>query len=138
MLYDATNVLALRGVNSQPIGHGTLDVSLQASRLSLQNIRYFNRGVEARSSSIDIGDVWRMPHAPIFGYIVGSARPLKDLKLPILADVDQILNVVQSGLTTVKIEGTVADPKVKTVPFSEASDALKRFIVGEVNSEQRK
>ena len=134
LLYNATQ---LGRSTTQPTGNGSLDISLQASTLSLQNIRYFNRGVQARSASVDISDIWHLPHSKIFGYIVGSARPLKDLKLPILADVDQILNVVQTGLTTVKVDGTVAEPKAHVVAFSEASDALKRFIVGEVNTETR-
>ncbi|MEA2707686.1 MAG: hypothetical protein QOF78_287, partial [Phycisphaerales bacterium] len=134
LLYNATQ---LGHSTTQPTGNGSLELSLQASKLSLQNIRYFNRGIQARSSSIDIAEIWNMPDSKIFGFIVGSARPLKDLKLPLLADVDQILNIVQSGLTTVRIEGTVAEPKVKLVPFGEVNEALKRFIVGEVKNETR-
>ena len=102
VLYNATRL----GHRVDPAArHGSLDLSLQASTLSLHNIRYFNRGVQARSSSIEINDVWPIPHSRVFGYVVGSARPLKDLKLPLLADVDQIMGVLQQDLTTVKLDG---------------------------------
>jgi hypothetical protein len=134
LLYNATK---LGQSTTQPTGSGSLELSLQASTLSLRNIRYFNRGVQARSSSIDIANVWQTPDSPIFGYIVGSARPLKDLKLPLLADVDQVLNVLQQGLTTVRVEGTVAEPKARLATFDEVGDAFKRFIIGDVNAEAR-
>jgi hypothetical protein len=135
LLYSLTGGLGKS--TTRPIGKGSLDLSLQASTLSLQNIRYFNRGVEARASSIDISDIWATPKSKMFGYIVGSVRPLKDTKLPILADFDAVLDATTSGLTTVKVEGTIEDPQVKESAFSEAGDALKRFIVGEVNTEVR-
>ncbi len=132
LLYQATR---LGTATTQPIGSGSLDVSLQASTLSLQNIRYFNRGVEARSSSIEIRDVWDIPRSHVFGYIAGSGRPLKDLKLPFLADVDQIMGVLQQSLPTVKLDGPLEHGgNAHIVPFGEAGDALRRFIVGEVQS----
>jgi hypothetical protein len=45
---------------------------------------------------------------------------------------------VQSGLTTVRIEGTVEDMKVKIVPFSEVGDAVRRLIVGDVRAGSHK
>jgi hypothetical protein len=135
VLYNATR---LGTASTQPLGHGSLDITFQSSRLSLQNIRYFNRGVEARSSGIEIDDVWTIPRSRVFGYIAGSARPLKDLKLPFLADVDQIMGVLQQNLPTVKLDGPLEHGgNAKIVPFGEAGDALRRFIVGEVNTETR-
>ena len=85
-----------------------------------------------------MGDVWHIPHSPIGGYIVGSARPLSALKLPFLADVDQIMSVLQSNLTTVKIEGTLEKYKAEPATFSDVGDALKRFMRGQVNAETGK
>jgi hypothetical protein len=77
-----------------------------------------------------------MPHSKIEGYVVGSARPLSALKIPFLADVDQIMAVLQSNLTTVKVSGTVEQPQVKTATFSDVGDALKRFMGAQVQGEQ--
>ena len=131
-LYDALRVST---APKKPIGHGSLDLTLENSTLTLRELRYFNRGVEARAASISIANIFKLPDSPLDGYIVGSARPLADIKLPFFADVDQILTVLQSGLTTVKIEGTVRNPKAKIVPFSEVSDALRRLLIGDVKGE---
>jgi hypothetical protein len=74
-----------------------------------------------------------LPHAPIEGYVVGSGRPLSALKLPFMADVDQILSVLQSNLTTVKVGGFVDQPDVKGATLGDASSGLKRFLTGQVN-----
>lgn len=131
-LYDA---LRLGSPPPTPIGQGSLDLRMEQSTLTLQNMRYFNRGVEARAASISIQDIWAIPNSPIDGYLVGTARPFKDLKLPFMADVDSILTVLQSTLTTVKIEGTVKNARARVVPFSEVGDALRRLLVGDVKTE---
>src|SRR5439155_3101252 len=77
-----------------PSGAGRLDLTLERSVLTLNHIRYFNRGVEAWSSNMTIRDIWNVPNSPIEGYVVGSARPLAGLKLPLIADVDQIMREV--------------------------------------------
>ena len=131
------NLMSLGSAPKTPNGAGSLDLTLQHSTLTLQNIRYFNRGVEAWSSDVTISDVWKIPNSPINGYVVGSARPLSALKLPLIADVDQILSVLQSNLTTVRIDGTVAHPKVKQSTFSDVGSGLKQFLSGEVTKTRK-
>jgi hypothetical protein len=130
------NILGLGSQPKQPNGHGSLDFSLQRSTLTLNNVHYFNRGVEAWSSALKIGEVWRTPKSTLKGYVVGSARPLSALKLPLLADFDQIMAVLQTNLTTVKISGTVEEPKAETATFSDIGDTLKTFMRGQVQSEK--
>jgi hypothetical protein len=132
-LYD---LVGLGTAPKEPNGRGSLQLSLQSSTLQFNNVHYFNRGVEAWSSALKIEDVWNMPHSKIEGYVVGSARPLSALKIPFLADVDQIMAVLQSNLTTVKVSGTVEQPQTKTATFSDVGDALKRFMGAQVQGEQ--
>jgi hypothetical protein len=131
-LYD---LVGLGTAPKQPLGHGALNLSLQRSTLTLNNVRYFNRGVEAWSSALSIQDIWNAPHSKIEGFVVGSARPLSALKLPFLADVDKIMAVLQSNLTTVKVSGTVEEPKTQSATFSDVGDALKRFMGAQVQGE---
>jgi len=133
-LYDANNV-SLDG--RAPTGRGEMHARLEASTLTFDSVRYFNRGLEIRAQPT-ISDVWHMPDSPLSGTAVGSARPLRDIHLPLLADVDQVLNVLQSNLTTVELGGTVRDPDVRPIPFSEVNSDMKRFLLGDVNSEVRK
>lgn len=129
LIYDAAS---LGTSPKSPNGHGSLDFSLQRSALSLDRVYYFNRGVEAWSSNLTIRDIWDAPNSPIDGYVVGSARPLSALKLPLLADADQILSVLQSGLTTVKVSGMLGDTEVTLGTFADVGGGLKQFLTGQV------
>ena len=133
MLYDLLNVLGRQDAD----GNGSLTLSLQRSTLTLNNIQYFNRGVEAFSSDLTIRDVWKMPDSPFEGYIVGTARPLSALDLPLIVDVDKILSVLQTNLTTVHIDGTVAEPNPAPATFQEVGGGLKRFLSGKVTEQRR-
>lgn len=127
-LYIAMNL----GKNfDQPTGSGSASLHLERSTLDISQLRYFNRGAEVRANAT-IREVWKLPDSPIEGFVVGSARPLKDIKLPWLADVDQIFAVLQTNVTTVRIDGTVRNPRPELVPFSEIGDAMRRFLFGDV------
>jgi hypothetical protein len=131
------NAMHIGGAPKTPIGYGSLDLSLQASTLRFESLRYFNRGTEARSDAIEIGDVWHMPHSTVAGYLVGTARPLEGIKLPFLADADKILSVVQSGLTTVKIQGTIENYNVSLGALSEVGEGLRQLIAGDVQATKK-
>src|SRR5205807_568692 len=97
---------------------------------------YFNRGVEARGTG-QIKHIWKGTEAEPDAYVIGSARPLKDLKVPFAADVDKILSVVQQGVTTVHVIGTVENPKVKSAAFGDIGQALRSVILSDVKQETR-
>jgi hypothetical protein len=93
--------------------------------------KYTNRGVDIWANPAVV-DIFMGRDSPIEGTAAGSARPLKDLKLPFMADVDKVLAALQGGLATVQIEGTVKEPKPRVIPFSAAGDTFRRFMLGEV------
>jgi hypothetical protein len=130
------NVVGLGSAPKHPDGHGALDFTLQRSTLTTNNVYYFNRGVEAWSNGLTIADVWKTPRSHLSGFVVGSARPLSAIKLPLFADVDKIMAVLQSNLTTVKVSGTMAEPKVQSATFSDVGDSLKRFMGAQVQGER--
>jgi hypothetical protein len=68
--------------------------------------------------------------------LVGSARPLKDLRLPFMADIDEILSAVQANVTTVRVEGIVRQPKVRTATFDEIGEEMQQVLLGEVKTER--
>ena len=82
-------------------------------------------------------DLREITTSPIAGTAVGTARPLKNIDLPLLADMDDITNVLQQEATTADIAGTLARPEVKLVPFSAISGSMRRFLLGDVRSETR-
>lgn len=130
------NAMRLDFTPKQPSGEGSCDLFLEASRLVISNFRYFNRGADARAR-IEIENIRMLGDSPISGSAVGSLRPFKNLDLPFMADVDEVLNVLQSNVTSVVLYGTVEDQKTRLVPFAELSGAMKSFLLGDVRDETR-
>jgi hypothetical protein len=119
-----------------PTGRGRASARLEGTRLEIPRIRYFNRGVDLWASATVL-DLFKGVDSPIEGTAAGSARPLRDLKLPFMADVDAIMQSLQRSMATVQIGGTISAPKTDVVPFTSAGDSFRRFMVGEVKEETR-
>jgi hypothetical protein len=130
------SVLSVKLGPQAPAGHGFVDARLEGERLEIPAVRYFDRGVDLWAA-VSVINVFRGAASPITGTAAGSARPLKDLKLPFMADVDQILGALQGAVATASIEGTLGDPAPRIIPFAEAGEAFRRFMVGEVKNEVR-
>jgi hypothetical protein len=135
-LYSKMNVLNWGNDKPQLRGHGSLDLRFEADTLYVNNVRYVNRGTEIRAQAV-VREVWKLPNSPLFGTAVGSVRPFSSLKLPLLADVDDVLAVIQRDVTSVVVEGTVQDPKVRPVPFGEIGAGMRSLLLGDVQEETR-
>lgn len=125
------NLLNAGGQGKAPTGHGRLDLSLQQSHLMITNAHYFNRGIDT-IGSITLDDVWNLKHSPISGGVVGTARPLKDLKVPLLSDADQVLSSLQSFLTAVGIKGTLSKPHVYQTSLNTFGGNFLKALLGDV------
>jgi hypothetical protein len=130
------SILSVRLGKQPPSGHGHVTARLEGERLEIPTMRYQNRGVDVWMSGA-ILDVFQGGTSPVEAQAAGSARPLKDLKLPFMADVDQVLKALQGGLATVDIGGTVREPVIKVIPFAASGDTFRRFMLGEVRNEVR-
>lgn len=119
-----------------PTGRGFVQARLEGERLEIPAARYVNRGVDVWAN-LTVLDVFKGTDSPIQGTAAGSARPLKDLKLPFMADVDQLLKALQGGLATVEVTGSVRDPAPRVIPFAQSGDTFRRFMLGEIKNETR-
>ena len=139
-LADNTIISALYGLLSiklgpkVPTGRGKAAFRLEGTNLDITEFSYFNRGFEALGTG-RIEDVWKAGDAGLGGFVIGSVRPLKDLKLPFIADIDKIFVVVQRNATPVRVSGTVKDPKVASALFGDIGQALRALILGDVKGE---
>jgi hypothetical protein len=129
-------LLSVKFGQRQPTGHGFAQARLEGERLEIPVVRYVNRGVDVWASAT-VADVFQGTRSPIVGTAAGSARPLKDLKLPFMADVDKVLAAFVGGLATVEIRGTVREPDPKVIPFAQSGDSFRRFLIGDVKNEVR-
>ena len=86
----------------------------------------------------DIDQVWLMPNSPLTGTAVGTARPLRDLRLPFLStyDLDAILALLQANLTTVGLGGTLRDPDIAPLAFEDLGQGMRSFILGDYEQER--
>ena len=133
------NALSVSPDAKQPEGRGGLTFHLEDGLISLNDVRYFNRGTEIRAIA-DIDEVWRMPDSPVEGTAVGTARPFRDIKLPFLStyDLDSILTVLQTDLTTVRTTGSVRSPVIQPLAFSDLGEGMRMFILGDFKQADRK
>jgi len=132
-IYDAMHLHIGR---DEPTGAGRAQLRLEQGVLNLTNFYYNNRGVELRASGRAL-DIFRGGDSPIEGYAVGSARPLREIKLPFFREADDILNALQKSVTTFHVTGLLARPNLQPAGFSEITHDLRGFILGELTSEER-
>ncbi len=132
-VYDA---MRLRIGSADPNGTGRASLRLEQGVLHLTNLYYRNRGAEIHASGQAL-DILRGGDSPISGYVVGSARPLRELKLPFFAEADDILNALQKSVTTFRVTGRLHDPILHSAGFNEIGNDLRGFILGDVTSEQK-
>jgi hypothetical protein len=132
-IYDA---MRLQIGPDEPSGTGQARLRLEQGVLHLTNLIYRNRGTEVRASGRAL-DIFRGGDSPMSGFVVGSARPLREVKLPFFAEADDIFDALQKGVTTFRVGGRINDPALQATGLSEIGNDLRGFILGDVTSEQR-
>jgi hypothetical protein len=135
---DLYNMMHIGNDKRGPTGYGDVAFRIEGNAMNVTRMHYFNRGVEVRAQA-RVGDLAVVPDCPLSGTAVGSARPLKDVKLPILStilpDVDQILSALQNTAATVQIGGTLHKPTTSVIPFNDLGQGMKEFLTGDIRAE---
>jgi len=132
-LYNAMN---LNLGSSEPKGAGQMRIQLDGVRTSIPSFVYFNRGVEIRGAG-EIENFRLGSASPIDGYAFGSTRVLKGIPLPGVKELDRLMSSLQSGVASVEIGGTLAEPKAGIVPLPSLSDPLRRLLWTQLRSGQQ-
>lgn len=127
------NAMRLGLVPSTPTGYGDVNFRLTNGKMEVTGLNYFNRGVYAKGA-ITLNDVLNLKNSPVSGYVLGTFRPLKDLKLPFFGTIDSILDALQSSATTLRIEGTMKAIQATPVSLKAVSGNLKNILVGEAQA----
>lgn len=130
------NVLGLlyRTMNFQmgqrePAGHGELRVRLEGTAAIIEHLRYQNQGLEVRTSFFEVKDVRQAQDSPIEGILFGSASVLP--RLEIFRAIDEAVQALQAGVTTLKVRGTVGEPEAVPYTLGEVQSSLRALLVGE-------
>jgi hypothetical protein len=123
-LYNALN---LDSKTAKPTGTGQIQMRLEGRTLKIPGFVYFNRGVEIRGAG-SIEDISLGAESPVQGYAVGSTRVLKEIRLPGVKELDRLMASLQTGVASVQIKGTLAEPEVAVVPLPMVSSAFRRLL----------
>jgi len=132
-LYDT---MSLNLGSSEPKGTGQMRIQLDGVRTLIPSFVYFNRGVEIRGAG-QIDNFHLGSASPVDGYAFGSTRVLKGIALPGVKELDRLMSSLQSGVASVQINGTVAEPKVGVVPLPSLSDPLRRLLWAQLRGGQQ-
>src|SRR5262249_3449470 len=114
-------------------GRGHLTFRFEQGDAYISELAYFNRGVQLHGTG-HVRDITHLSESPIDLVVAGAARPLKNLWLPIVTDVDEIIAVLQSNVPTIRATGTLAQPQVVPVLLEQAGSDLKEMLMGEVRT----
>ncbi|HSU69604.1 MAG TPA: hypothetical protein VLJ39_22155, partial [Tepidisphaeraceae bacterium] len=130
------NLMHLGGDIRNPTGHGTVSFRLEAGSLHVSNLYFFNRGVEVRGVAT-VNQIWKLQDAPIGGSAVGNASPLKNVKIPLLAEASAVLAGLQKQLIGVEFKGIVRDPKkeyIRPLGLTQLGSELRGILLGELGA----
>jgi hypothetical protein len=130
------NAMHLGGNIRQPTGHGSVSFHMESGQTHISHMYYFNRGIEVRGVAT-IDQMWKFPESPLHGSVVGTARPLKNIKFPIFAEADAIFSALQGTLTSVMFDHTVHDPgNYQLVSLAQLGSELRGILLGEIGGGQ--
>jgi uncharacterized protein involved in outer membrane biogenesis len=128
-LYDT---LSLRFGPQEPTGTGEVRFSFEGPAVVLSSAQYFNRGVEIRGAG-EIKNVNLGTDSPVEGYAVASTRVLRGINLPGIRALDRLLDIIQTGASSVKIAGVLDNVDVKVVPLPEVLGPFRRLLWAQLN-----
>lgn len=104
-------------------GYGNMRMRLEGGALVIDEFRCYNRGAyifgDGRVDNIAAGG-----HSPIHMEIVGSTRPFKRANFPGANLLDQFLMNLEATVSSVRVAGTVSQPKVELRTLEDAHRAL--------------
>ena len=126
------NAMHLGGNARKPTGRGNVSLHMEAGKLHVTNLYYFNRGIEVRGVAT-VDQMWDLPRNPMHGTAAGSARPLKNVHLPLIAEADAIIGALEGQLTAVEFAGSVREPTksyIRLLGAREMGGEIRALILG--------
>ncbi|MBX3373167.1 MAG: hypothetical protein KF817_04975 [Phycisphaeraceae bacterium] len=113
----------------EPSGEGDAEIRIEGGSVEISRLTYFNRGTDI-VARLSIEAFREGASSAISGVAVAAVRPLRDMRIPILARLDRLLSAVQSSASSIRIHGTLAEPAVEVIPFAEVGGAIRRILTG--------
>ncbi len=124
------NSLRLGHDPSKPVGEGQSGLALHDNQVDFSEFLYFYPGSEVRITGSTY-QIERLGDSPISWTAVGSARPFKSIDIPGLSDIDTALSLLQRGIVSVRVNGTLAHPNTPLpIPFAQLGRQVLDLLFG--------
>jgi hypothetical protein len=127
------------GANSRtPTGTGSVNLAMEQGTLHVKQLHFFNKGIEVLAVA-DIDRTWELPDCPIHGSAAGSLQLLRNIKIPVLAEANSVLQQLQGQLTGVEFAGTLLEPTknhIHQISLSQFGDQLKGLFLSQIGSQR--
>ena len=122
------SILGAIGVKqNDPTGSGFIDLRIKSGGVDIDRFVYRNGSTEVLLTG-RIGDLQNGTGASVRGEAIASLRPLRDLNLTALEDLDRLLRAFQSNVTAFTIDGTINEQKVSQSRLADVEAWIDRFI----------
>jgi hypothetical protein len=137
ILSDLYTIFSLGRVSAGHHGHGSAEARLEDGTLFVSNIHYFNSGFDSLMQ-VKSPDMWDFPYNNVEGAAVGSVRPFRALKLPVISDLESALGALQGSLYSARLGGTWHDIQRTPITLSNLGREMQDLLFGNIsnNSEQ--
>lgn len=110
-------------------GTGQMTVRMENDAIEFSRITYFNRGTDV-IGRLRIENIWLGQESPVNGLFGGVLRPLRDVNLPLIGKLDNVMSAIQTNAASVRVSGTLGDPQQNLAPLAEVTGALERVLRG--------
>lgn len=110
-------------------GSGQMTVRMENDAMEFSRITYFNRGTDV-VGRLRIENIWLGRESPVSGLFGGVLRPLRDVNLPLIGKLDNVMSAIQTNAASVRVSGTLGDPQQSIAPLAEVTGALERVLRG--------
>ncbi len=120
---------------SHPTGAGEARWRIDGGNAQITYLHYFDRGVEILGAG-ELKDIWKMPDSTLKGYVIGTVRPFKNLRIPFIPQAKAILNALESSVSSVEVAGTWAHPTTTPVVFKNLGTAIQEIFVNAIVGSQ--
>lgn len=128
------NAMHLGGGPRTPTGHGSISAHMEMGKLHVSRLYFFNRGIEVNGVAT-VDQIWNLPDCPLNGSASGTARPLKNIRLPLFAEADALLSSLQGTLTNIMFDNTLRNPgNFQIVSLAQLGGELRGLLLGELGN----
>ena len=120
---------------TEPVGYGNVQARLERGMIVIDRFKYANRSTEILLDGV-IEDITQGMASPIKLNALASVRPFKGIPILGTGEIDRMIRGIESNLSSVRVDGTLAKPDVHSATFAETASTIKKLLTDQRKQEQ--